>query len=577
MKKRSFSIKYRVLTYVFILLLPLTLITGIIAVVQVNDMQKQLIAGEQRQLVSIVSLLNQETAEIEAFLYDQALNNPVFRVMAEKQSPTQLYVKAQETYSSVETLLTTYKDLTFMALYSVTNDYYFSQNNGLDYLSDSMRIQLDRAIEHRMRRYFNENNLPVMQWFPVEIMGRYFLCRAVNNQGICCVCGIDLERLTDELRSTYGLEGSLVFYHEGVLLTQPDELAAEYTDPERLEKEQESLSISEKIYDLELFYIVPYNYINRNPNWSTSILILITVVVLTCLPLIYHSLKKNFFLPLDNLVNMMNSISRGNLQAEVDDAYVSREFRQVNDTVNQMISQIWELKIEQYENEIESRQAKLQFLQAQIRPHFYLNCLKTIYALSEQHDFENVGEAILLMSNHLRYAFQKQEEMVPLREELRLCENYVKLCELTTGADSELALDIDGAAFDTAIPPVSLLTFVENSVRFCTNHQKRLYIKITAHKLCTGDGDVLCMTVHDNGTGFTPEQLISMNGADWCEEASEHVGIQNVVRRFRLIYKDDFSFAFSNQDGALVELYIPIRSLEANARERRLLREASDS
>ena len=40
------------------------------------------------------------------------------------------------------------------------------------------------------------------------------------------------------------------------------------------------------------------------------------------------------------------------------------------------------------------------------------------------------------------------------------------------------------------------------------------------------------------------------------KESSSHVGLKNMLIRFRLIYGDRFDAAFFNDDGAVVELFI---------------------
>jgi hypothetical protein len=48
-----------------------------------------------------------------------------------------------------------------------------------------------------------------------------------------------------------------------------------------------------------------------------------------------------------------------------------------------MMDQIKSLKIIAYEKTLAAQQAQLQYLQIQIRPHFFLNCLSALYGLAE--------------------------------------------------------------------------------------------------------------------------------------------------------------------------------------------------
>ena len=121
-----------------------------------------------------------------------------------------------------------------------------------------------------------------------------------------------------------------------------------------------------------------------------------------------------------------------------------------------------------------------------------------------------------------------------------------------------LLLDIEADLFDVPIPPISLLTFVENSIRINLTPNNDLEIRIQAKRMQTGEGSLLCLTVRDNGTGFQEEQLQKLNSDAWLQSSGTHVGLQNVIRRFRIMYGEDFSIAFFNKDGAVIELYLPM-------------------
>lgn len=111
------------------------------------------------------------------------------------------------------------------------------------------------------------------------------------------------------------------------------------------------------------------------------------------------------------------------------------------------------------------------------------------------------------------------------------------------------------------MPPVSLLTLVENSVKHGKMIGKTLKITITAKLLETEEGCMADLSVADNGTGFTAGDLKQLNSAAPQEEIGQHVGLFNVVRRLQLLYGEQAAIAFTNNrrgGGARVELFLPI-------------------
>lgn len=562
MKKKDFSIKYRVLVWVAALLFPTILLLGAITILQGSKTYQQLETSEETSLNLLVSQLEQETQDVEEYLYDLALENRVFRSMADKHSEVQLYSSAYDVLESSDSLFQQERNLTFLVLYSENNEYFASRDDGLDGLKLTEQVELRKAVQKRFLRFFLEGNSQHRQWFTVEIGGRWFLCRTVYYQGMYCAGLFDLSNLVQRLTPQLKEDCVLAFRDGETLLT---DLAEELTPQDwsqttlRLAGNRKYMLLRQELCGIELDYLFPYTGIGGLMGVSLFLVIFLAIVVLVAVVVFYLQLKRDFFLPLDNLVNTMRKIRDGSTETLSDESRTCEEFREVNHTFNQMLGQIRNLKIEQYEKELEAQRAEMSFLQAQIRPHFYLNCLKVLYALAQQGQYANIKACILLVSKHLRYALQVRNDTVPMREELSFCDNYMKLHGIMSNAEPKLTLDIEPPLLDLPIPPISLLSLVENSVRVNLAPDKKLEMRIRAKQIQTEEGPILCLTVQDNGIGFTEEQLEWFNGDTWLEKATTHVGLQNVARRFRIFYGNDFSMAFLNRNGAVIELYLPIQ------------------
>ena len=75
----------------------------------------------------------------------------------------------------------------------------------------------------------------------------------------------------------------------------------------------------------------------------------------------------------------------------------------------------------------------------------------------------------------------------------------------------------------------------------------------------------MSITIRDNGGGF-PEEILRVLQTD-LGEMGTHLGIQNVYRRFRLLYGEKCVFFFSNRCGAEIEIYFPYDPNGENGRE----------
>ena len=71
------------------------------------------------------------------------------------------------------------------------------------------------------------------------------------------------------------------------------------------------------------------------------------------------------------------------------------------DTVNVMVDEIQKQKMTLYEQTIENQKAQMQYLTMQLKPHFYLNGLKTLNALAMNGENEKMQNVIIFSLSFL--------------------------------------------------------------------------------------------------------------------------------------------------------------------------------
>ena len=168
-------------------------------------------------------------------------------------------------------------------------------------------------------------------------------------------------------------------------------------------------------------------------------------------------------------------------------------------------------------------------MQLQLKPHFYLNGLKTLNALVLEKKTEKMQNLILNLSTHLRYLLQSERELVFLKEEVEFTENYVEMQKNITGRLMTCEIIVDPKLQEWKIPVLSIQTFVENSVKYAKtgSNQIPLEIKVRAEQLTVEDKEYLDLAISDNGQGYPEEMLDELNGD--VSETTQHVGINNLI------------------------------------------------
>jgi LytS/YehU family sensor histidine kinase len=117
--------------------------------------------------------------------------------------------------------------------------------------------------------------------------------------------------------------------------------------------------------------------------------------------------------------------------------------------------------------EIEARhtQAQLNYLKAQINPHFLFNTLNNIYSAAVlQHP--RTADMVLRLSDLLRYVtYDGQAERVSLQKEIAQIRAYIDLYQLKSEHPLSIRFEVEGDMEQVEIEPLLLLPLVENALK----------------------------------------------------------------------------------------------------------------
>ncbi len=108
-------------------------------------------------------------------------------------------------------------------------------------------------------------------------------------------------------------------------------------------------------------------------------------------------------------------------------------------------------------------EAKLQALQARIRPHFLFNCINTVLSIMRA-DPKRAETALEDMSDLFRMAMTQIHELVALQDEIELSRRYLDLEKLRLGDRLSVNWRMGGLPTDAMVPPLMLQPLLENAV-----------------------------------------------------------------------------------------------------------------
>ncbi len=293
---------------------------------------------------------------------------------------------------------------------------------------------------------------------------------------------------------------------------------------------------------------------------------ILTVVLAYCALRLYRLLTSSLIKPLEDMNEALQQLQAGVWEVHFPRGNRIEEIDNVQKTVQVFLKEIEAYKIRTYEEKLARQSMQLQYLQLQLAPHFYTNCLKNAYYMLMLGEYENVESFLLHLSSHLRYLLQKDVTMVSLGQECDFVQNYIELQKLMTAKGLFCEILIDEEVRHLSVPLLSLQTFVENSVKYGRNmEEKELVITIRAKYRKTEETTYLDIQVKDNGPGYSKELLHMLNQGEIPEDSRLGVGILNLLHRMRIQYGTEVNWYFENDNGAVSELFLPVKQEEADA------------
>ena len=178
--------------------------------------------------------------------------------------------------------------------------------------------------------------------------------------------------------------------------------------------------------------------------------------------------------------------------------------------------------------EAERDKAEIELYKAQIKPHFMFNTLNSLYGLflTENRNALPSLEKFISMMRYIHTSSNR--DLVPLSEESEYIREYVDVQSLRLNDMTKVVLGIDIHNGSLLIPPMLLVTFVEN----CFKHGVS-----PVQKSCI----LISLSEHNGNLAFTTSNKIFP-----VKRIGEHMGIENCRKRLELLYPGKYELTVTN-------------------------------
>lgn len=184
--------------------------------------------------------------------------------------------------------------------------------------------------------------------------------------------------------------------------------------------------------------------------------------------------------------------------------------------------------------EAQRNKAELAVFKTQISPHFMFNTLNSLYSLVIGTS-EKAEDAFIKFTELLKYTYVTiEKDMVALKDEIDYIQNYIDLQTIRLNEHTSVDWQYDVEDEMVKVPPMLMLTFVENAFKYGASTSRDCVVKIH-------------LTVKDGVLNFETGNSIIKHADEFRMDVP--VGIENCKARLATLYPGRHMLKTVEDDG----------------------------
>ena len=544
-KKHSIHFFFKLL---LVLLLINILINIAMSNITRNFIKNQNIVHLRSSIEIYADSVNEKLHSVERFMYSTITHNESL----EKLNHVQTFLDYQENLKKVQTSFAEFEyqnetHMTFL-LETDSTDHFINVSN--------LYIPYEDYLLLKSNLKSLRSDISDRKWKNVTTKNSEYLVKSVHYEGKIIYAVISSEDILKPLNKlNIGNNGKLS-------LKEPNNIpSANYLIHAQNEKTH---------LPFDIYVLVDYAEVFRNITLLEVFLSAVPIIITILSIIIILYIRQWMIKPITRLTERLSQLGDSIPPSEFFISEGILEIDKANDKLNKVIFDMQELKIREYHSQLELKKIELNYLKNQIRPHFYLNMLSMIHSMLQTKNYKEIEELTILTSNYLRHLFMANQDFSELKDEVQHIKDYLEIQRIRYGNSIYFSLDYNSELQNTLVPSLLLQTFIENTIKHGFSFQDLFTILLSIKKVKTENSDYIQICIEDNGPGFSEEILSKLNQKQsLITEDGHHIGITNTIERLNLLYPNDYTITFENNEegGAKILLLIPYKIIDGGYNE----------
>ena len=267
---------------------------------------------------------------------------------------------------------------------------------------------------------------------------------------------------------------------------------------------------------------------------------------------------------LKNMMKNIEKLKQGKLDTRFNIKQEVGELDMIAISIDEMSESLQYNINKNYIAEVKQKQAEINALQSQIKPHFLYNTLEVIRMSALSSKNKEVAQMIYNLASMFRYSTYNNGSLVSIRDEIKHSKMYLSLCSTRYKGMLDYSIHVDDKYLDYLVPKFTIQPILENAINhglrkgFCDN-----YIKVTIKEI----DEEIEISIKDNGNGMSEEAIRKIkDGLEKNIQKPNSIGLMNINNRLKLNFGEQYGIYINSRinEGTTVSIKIPVLGDEVN-------------
>ena len=289
-----------------------------------------------------------------------------------------------------------------------------------------------------------------------------------------------------------------------------------------------------------------------------SRIIYISLSFIVMILIVTHIAINQYSSKLRNMIKTIEKLKQGKLDTRFNIKQEIDELDMISISIDEMSESLQYNINKNYIAEVKQKQAEINALQSQIKPHFLYNTLEVIRMSALSSKNKEVAQMIYNLASMFRYSTYNNGSLVRIKDEINHSKMYLSLCATRYKGMLDYSIHVDDKYLDYLVPKFTIQPILENAI----NHGLRKsfqdnYIKVTINEIDEG----IEINIKDNGNGMSEEAISKIKGGlEKNIQKPNSIGLMNINNRLKLNFGEQYGICINSKinEGTTVSIKIPV-------------------